>query len=175
MKIFNWCKKHLIWALIILLCLIPLSINILFLCPLFDWGGGDDSGWLGFWGGYLGVAVSAIGAYVTYKQHLQDNERKSKPYFILKYMNDLNDVDKKLIKVVYKNRRTTSNNSEEESKKDEVKELINNITNENVPILALQAKIINPITDIYIKVNTIRPTGNAPMSINGTSFSKHSF
>lgn len=80
----RWYKSNSFWILIVVLGLVPLVLNgIMPIVPSV----GDDNGWLGFWGGYLGAAITVLGVYIqidlTNKSTRKLEAVKSRPYFCL--------------------------------------------------------------------------------------------
>lgn len=80
----RWYKRISFWILIVVLGLVPLVLNgIMPIVPSV----GDDNGWLGFWGGYLGAAITVLGVYIqidlTNKSTRKLEAVKSRPYFCL--------------------------------------------------------------------------------------------
>lgn len=98
----NWYKmilKVLLWLLVVIvvICLIPLTINYLILYPAQIDIVGDGTHWLSFWGGYLGAIISAgvafIILHIQYKQNYTENKKNRElQTSILEYQNQKSEL-----------------------------------------------------------------------------------
>lgn len=91
--------KVLLWLLVVIvvICLIPLTINYLILYPAQIDIVGDGTHWLSFWGGYLGAIISAgvafIILHIQYKQNYTENKKNRElQTSILEYQNQKSEL-----------------------------------------------------------------------------------
>lgn len=77
----------LVGVLAVIIFIVPLLLAMLIM--FFNIGVGDDNGWLGFWGGYLGSIVAVLFAYFNTKYQItrehqakkEEQEEQILPYF----------------------------------------------------------------------------------------------
>lgn len=80
--------------LVLFILIIPLLISLAMDHGLFyDFGNGSDDGWLGFWGGYLGVIPSGLIAYYVARIQI-DAEKKNyrDNHLIDLFLDDLREI-----------------------------------------------------------------------------------
>lgn len=102
----DWIKKY--WWIIAAVLVLPMVVNFVLLAPAFTPIVGDNTSWLGFWGGYLGAIISASVAFIIlaiqHKQNSEENEKNRKLQInVIKHqqeqtrLNSITEISAKLI------------------------------------------------------------------------------
>ncbi|MDT6980181.1 hypothetical protein [Levilactobacillus zymae] len=104
------------WIVLVLVIIgIPFLVQSLMTGTFASTGGGSNDGWLGFWGGYLGAAITVLGVYIQLRIQFGDKKRDFRPelYFSYRFY-----VEKGMLLTLKREDVTKNNDKKDDGEKD---------------------------------------------------------